>query len=301
MRTLVAGWFSFQGMGATAGDLMARDLACDWLAEAGHAYDVAVVPPFATPGGVDWRAADPREYSHVLFVCGPFGNGPPVDEFLTHFRGRTMVGLDLTMLQALDEWNPFDVLFERDSSRACHPDLAFAAPAPRVPVVGVVLVHPQKEYKKTGLHAVANAAIHRLLNARPCARVHIDTCLDPWNLYGLRSAAEIEATIAACDVVVTTRLHGTVLAIKNGVPALAIDPVAGGAKLARQARVIEWPVVFTADAIDDAKLAEAFDFCLSDPARAAARQAAARARADLDAVRSQFVHAMRGGTEPEPG
>lgn len=28
------------------------------------------------------------------------------------------------------------------------------------------------------------------------------------------------------DVVVTTRLHGLVLALKNGVPALAVDPVA---------------------------------------------------------------------------
>jgi hypothetical protein len=53
MKTLVAGWFSFEQMGATAGDLMARDLACDWLERAGHSYDVALAPPFS--GGVDWR------------------------------------------------------------------------------------------------------------------------------------------------------------------------------------------------------------------------------------------------------
>ena len=28
MKTLVAGWFSFELMGASAGDLMARDVAC---------------------------------------------------------------------------------------------------------------------------------------------------------------------------------------------------------------------------------------------------------------------------------
>ena len=28
MRILVAGWFSFEDMGATAGDIIARDIAC---------------------------------------------------------------------------------------------------------------------------------------------------------------------------------------------------------------------------------------------------------------------------------
>ena len=95
MKALVAGWFSFEQMGATAGDLMARDLACEWLAGGGHAYDVALAAPFT--GGVDWRAVDPRRYSHVVFVCGPFGNGGPVTEFLQRFAGRRLVGLDLVL------------------------------------------------------------------------------------------------------------------------------------------------------------------------------------------------------------
>ena len=67
MKALVAGWFSFQGMGATAGDLMARDVACDWLDAAGYAYDVAVVPPFTHPRGVDWRGAAPTTTPRALF------------------------------------------------------------------------------------------------------------------------------------------------------------------------------------------------------------------------------------------
>ena len=42
MKALVAGWFSFEGMGATAGDLMVRDVVCDWLGEAGMAFDIAL-------------------------------------------------------------------------------------------------------------------------------------------------------------------------------------------------------------------------------------------------------------------
>jgi hypothetical protein len=289
MKALVAGWFSFQGMGTTAGDLMVRDVACDWLDEAGYAYDVAVVPPFTHERGVDWRGAAPSDYDCVLFVCGPIGNGPPVNEFLQHFRDCPKVGLDLTMLQKLADWNPFDLLLERDSDRAANPDLALACRAPRVPVVGVILAHPQKEYKKTGLHATANAAFHRLTKSRDCAVVYIDTCLDPWNQYGLRTPAEIESLIAKMDLVLTTRLHGLVLSIRNHVPAIVIDPVKGGAKLTRQARVLGWPMVFSADAVTDDALAGAFEHCLTAPARDAARAAADNGIAQIQDIRARFL------------
>lgn len=289
MKALVAGWFSFQGMGTTAGDLMARDVACDWLDDAGYTYDVAVVAPFAHESGVDWRGATPDDYDCVLFVCGPIGNGPPVNAFLAHFAGRPLIGLDLTMLQPLAEWNPFDLLLERDSDRAAHPDLAIACRNVKVPVVGVILAHPQKEYGKSGLHAVANAAFHRLTRARDCAVVYIDTCLDPWNSDGLRTAAEIESLIGKMDVVLTTRLHGLVLALKNQVPAVVIDPVKGGAKLTRQARVLNWPFVFSADAVTDEPLSRAFDECLAPSARAAASASADSAKASIERIRQRFL------------
>ena len=53
MKALVAGWFSFQGMGTTAGDLMVRDVVCDWLEAAGFMYDVAIASPFAHERGID--------------------------------------------------------------------------------------------------------------------------------------------------------------------------------------------------------------------------------------------------------
>jgi hypothetical protein len=47
------------------------------------------------------------------------------------------------MLQPLDEWNPFDLLLERDSSATARPDITFLSRQPKVPVVEVVQVHPQ--------------------------------------------------------------------------------------------------------------------------------------------------------------
>jgi hypothetical protein len=286
VKTLVAGWFSFELMGASAGDLLARDVACDWLREAGREFDIALAPPFS--GGVDWRTVDPAGYDQVVFVCGPFGNGPPLTELLHRFAGRRLIGLNLTMLEPLEVWSPFDLLIERDSSARTHPDFAFLSARPRVPVVGVVLIDSQPEYKRRDLHQPANEALRRLVASRDVAAVEIDTRLDV-NRTGLRSPAQVESLVARMDLVLTTRLHGTVLALKNGVPALAIDPVDGGAKILRQAQTLGWPVVLTADALDDRKLQEAFDYCLTEAAREEARQCAARAAAALRRARDELL------------
>lgn len=286
MKTLVAGWFSFELMGATAGDLLARDLACEWLDRAGCAYDVAHAAPFQS--GVDWRRVDPGDYTHVLFVCGPFGNGAPIVELLERFAGRRLIGLNLSLLEPLEAWNPFDRLWERDSSDRARPDITFLSDRPRVPVAGMVLIHPQSEYKERDRQDVANAALQRLVAAREIAAVPIDTRLDR-NASGLRTPAEVESLIARMDVVLTTRLHGLVLALKNGVPALAIDPVAGGHKIARQARTLGWPVVFDVEALGDEALRRALDSCLTEEARAQARRCGERAAELLREVRDELI------------
>ena len=74
------------------------------------------------------------------------------------------------------------------------------------------------------------------------------------------------------DVVLTTRLHGLVLALKNGVPAVAVDPIAGGAKVRRQAETLGWPHVFTADDVTAAAVRDALEQCLTPDARAEARR-----------------------------
>ncbi|HXV93155.1 MAG TPA: polysaccharide pyruvyl transferase family protein [Pseudonocardia sp.] len=287
-RALVAGYFSFDGGHATAGDLMVRDVVCAWLDEAGRPYDVALAPPF--PGGVDWRAVDPRDYSHVVFACGPFHPDLPSRELLRRFPRATSIGVNLSMPVPLEEWNPFDVLLERDSSRTSRPDLGFASTQPTVPVVGVCL-REHADGTRT-----AHAAVERLLASTPMAVVPIDTRLDETgsgaNPAGQRTAAEVEALIARMDVVVTTRLHGLVLALKNGVPAVAIDPGNEGSKILRQAEAVGWPVAFGVDGLTDGALAGAFRHCLTAEARAAAADCARRARTRAAEVREALVAAL---------
>ena len=289
MKVLVAGWFSFEKCNVTAGDLMARDLACEWVEKAGYAYDVALAFPFS--GGVDWRLVDPKTYSHVIFVCGPFPYIKFGLEFLQHFHDCRLIGLDLSMLEPVDIWNPFDVLIERDSSVNSHPDITFLSTQPKVPVVGVILVHPQSEYKEKGKQDRANEAISRLIQSREMVAIPIDTGLDP-NTTNLRSAAEIESAIARMDLVLTTRLHGMVLALKNGVPVVAIDAISGGAKVTRQAETIGWDNVFSIDTLTDEALVKAFEYAQTPEAQAKAKECAERARASLETVRNQFIESL---------
>jgi hypothetical protein len=118
--------------------------------------------------------ARPGAYSHVVFVCGPFQQGPLEQWFLRHFSGCRLIGLDLSMLTALDRWNPFDALFERDSSATSRPDIVFLSCQPLVPVIGRCLVEPYPDSH----WPLANEAIARLLASRNAAVVEIDTRLD---------------------------------------------------------------------------------------------------------------------------
>lgn len=290
MKVLLAGWFSFEQMGATAGDLLCRDLVRQWLSSAGVDHNVAVAHPFTD--GVDWRGLNPKAYTHLVFVCGPFGNGPPVDEMLAAFAHCRMVGLNLSMLQDLSEWDPFELLIERDSSRESRPDMVFLAESPRVPVIGVVLVHPQGEYEGRGMHEEANALIERVLSKHEAAIVKIDTRLDE-NSCGLRTPREVESLIARMDVVVTTRLHGLVMAIKNGVPVVAVDPIRGGAKIVRQGASIGWPYVTSAEATDEDQLANWLDTCLRADAQDEARRCADRAAEQLSRVHAQLMAVLK--------
>ena len=119
MRSLIMGWFSFPMYGTTAGDLMAKDVVSEWLSADGVPFDVALAAPFA--GGVDWRTVEPSDYTHLLFVCGPFADNEDARGLFERFAHCRKIGINLSMLTRLDHYDPFDLLLERDSSDGAHP------------------------------------------------------------------------------------------------------------------------------------------------------------------------------------
>jgi hypothetical protein len=287
-------------MGASAGDLLARDLVAKWIQDADIECTTAAAEPFE---GEHWANLDPSEYTHVVFVCGPCGNGPPLTELLSRFAHCKWVGVNLTMLQDLSEWNPFELLVERDSSRTNRPDIAFLTEPLRVPRVGLILVHPQQEYGHLGRHEQVNAQVREWLARQDVAVVPIDTRLDE-NASGLRTSGQVEAIISAMDFTVTTRLHGTVLSLINGVPPIVIDPIAGGAKVASQCNVIGWPCLCLPDDLDHSWLDSAAAFCSSQAATDNVHRVCRHARRELADVRATVIdylvadrHAESGGAK----
>lgn len=91
---------------------------------------------------------------------------------------------------------------------------------------------------------------------------------DDWRLCA--TAEQFLALVSRFDVVVTTRLHGLVLALRTGTPVIAVDPVAGGAKVSAQARAVGWPALVDAAALGEELLDHWWRWTLSEPGRTAA-------------------------------
>lgn len=289
-RALIAGWFSWAGCNATAGDVMACDVLSAWLTESGMPHDIARAAPVEPV--LDWKTLDPSKYTHLFFVCGPFRDVLYAREILTAFGHCKKLGVNLSMIEKLAEYNPFDVLYERDSDRATRPDLVFAAALDDAPVVGTMLVHKQKEYGERGGHGEAHKLIQRVLAARAAACVPIDTCLEH-NAGGLTTPEQINAMIGRMDMVVTTRMHGLVMALRNGVPAVAIDAIRGGAKVLAQANSIDWPIVTTVDNLSEQWLFDAVQRCLDPAIQQQVHQSVQRAADRLNTLRDELVQASR--------
>jgi len=292
-RALVAGWFSYDGAGTTAGDLMARDVVISWLAEEGYQPDVALAPELGA--GVRLDDANPDDYAIAVFVCGPFLPRVYEARFLGRFARCFVIGVDLSLPVPLAVFDPFDVLLERDSDRDVRPDVTFLSTHPLVPVVGMCLV---ENYEEGRTHE-ANAAIREMLNRRSAAVVPIDTRL-PKNDGGLRTSDEVQSLLARMDLVVTTRLHGTVLSLKNGVPVVAVDVESGGAKVKKQADALGWPAVFTVDDLSVDRLLAAYDWCLSEEARRKALEIATSASLRVEETGRTFREAIATAAVPGP-
>lgn len=277
-RVLVTGWPSFRHGEATAGDVLAMAAVQDALAAAGIPCDLAWSPVFR-PGQRTLDDAPPRAYSHLVFACGP-AYGRQVERLHERYRCcyRIAVGVSVP-----DPASPavtgFDVVLPRDApGRPARADLAATAVVPPVPVAGVILAGDQPEYAGRGRHAQLAAELGGWLATVDCAWLPLDTRLRAGDWRGPATPGQVTSAIARTDVVVTTRLHGLVLALRSGVPALAIDPVAGGAKVAGQAAAWGWPVLLPGPgqpALDRAELDRCWDWCRSPAARA--RAAAAQA------------------------
>ncbi|MFF1464098.1 polysaccharide pyruvyl transferase family protein [Streptomyces sp. NPDC058330] len=272
-RALVTGWFSFRDGEVTAGDALAERAVSDALGRLGVAHDSAWSPVFA-PGELTLEEARPESYEQLLFVCGPL-HGDQILRLHERYAAcrRTAVGVSVVDERA-PEVTGFHRVLARDRAGAgLMADLAGAARSgPARPLVGVALTHGQGEYGARRDHDRAAEVLGSWLAGQDCARVEADTRLarDSWRQ--CRTADQYLSLVGRLDLMVTDRLHGMVLALRTGVPALVVDPVRGGAKVSAQASVVRWPAVVPCEDLSPEVLDDWWAWCLSPAGKAAAER-----------------------------
>jgi hypothetical protein len=162
-----------------------------------------------------------------------------------------------------------------------------------VPVAGVILAGGQGEYGGRRRHEAVTAGLTGWLGTVRCAPLVMDTRLDSRDWRLCSTAEAFTALVSRLDIVVTTRLHGLVLALGRGIPVLAVDPVAGTGKVTAQARAWDWPAILAAeDAADRCLLARHWNWCLSGQGRRAAASAAAEPDPGRPALLAALLSAL---------
>lgn len=278
MRALVVGWSSVEHGEATAGDVLAMRAVTDTLAAAGIAHDVAWSAVMRPAGGLALADADPHAYSHLVFCCGP-ATGAPIADLHEAYAHATRIAVGVSVLDHDDPVTAgFHTVIARDEPGATpHRDLsarieAVGAGPERTPVLGVYLTGEQGEYGASRRHDAVTGALTDWLNGLDAAVLPLDTRLDPRDWRMPSTAAQVDAVMARVDVVVTMRMHGLALALRQGVPVLAVDPVAGGGKVTAQARAWDWAALVDADDVSPGTLQSRLAWCLSSAGRDAAAE-----------------------------
>ncbi|MES1202434.1 MAG: polysaccharide pyruvyl transferase family protein, partial [Pseudomonadota bacterium] len=121
--------------------------------------------------------------------------------------------------------------------------------------VGLALRGPQSEYgdelcmwRET--EQVARRAAGAAAEIGGGAIIDIENHLARAN----RAPADIEKLYAGCGLVITSRFHGAIEALRHKVPFIAIDQIRGGAKVYDLLANKGWPHVHRIDEADEAQI-----------------------------------------------
>jgi Polysaccharide pyruvyl transferase len=286
---LVAWWGALNRGGPTIGDYLSLRSVVAHLAANDHNVVVAAPTiPLAMPcAAVDWESVDPAAVTYLVFVCGPvIAGSQALRDLFSRFGGCAKVGVGVSILppSSPDHWMPFDICLARDGLPRRHFDVALAASlaAPSVPCqradglrVGVARRGAQREYGLGACrHEMADATIERLVARLGIEAVLLETRLDIQS----ESPEALEAAFDSVDLVITTRLHGALLALRHGIPTVVLDQIAGGGKVTAAMRHLGWPYVYPVEAGREEELERAVWSLLQPGGRGLALRAGKRAR-----------------------
>lgn len=292
MKLLLIGYFS------TVGDIEVLDVVKKWLNEAQISFDVSAYNTLINDSiedSKDINNINELDYSHLVILCGPFWQDfyikSKID--LNRFNHCKVIGLNLSMIEHPTMYNPFDVLFPRDTSDSQIPDLSLLYESEDVPVIGLCLAPDQPEYGIKQNHSTVNQILKEVIISKGYGIINMNTQWPHFrNDYHISSPNSYEAICRRIDVLMTTRLHGLVIGLKTGIPVIAVDPIIGGGKIIQQGKALNWPYVFSSEDINKSMISDILDQLLDKQYKKLALDCAQKAKQSIVFMKDTFLQSI---------
>lgn len=253
-------WYGSLKDNGTIGDLYAVQSVAARLKALGLNFrHLTAGAAFEIPGErVTLDELDGSDYATLVFVCGPMIKGHPiVDTIIRRFPSIGKIGVSISLFgrSHINYVQPFDAALAREGGDRRFEDVAILAPWRVAPkrvrgsneplVVGLALRGEQGEYGPlSSLHDRTSALIAHVLGGLAESYQVKTVEIEHHLTRSGRAPAEIEALYLSCDLVLTSRFHGAILAMRNEVPFIAIDQIRGGGKLTSLLSTSGWPFVY---------------------------------------------------------
>ncbi|OBQ77621.1 hypothetical protein A9K71_11520 [Mesorhizobium sp. WSM3873] len=255
-------WGSFEGGGgATVGDLHAVENLSAALRRAGHDHQVLSHPALGIVDHCQVRDLFDvrREIETLVFVCGPIVQTDELVDLLAVHRKARKLAVGVSVISRHRQMAArFEAVLARDGLSRQSFDLAISRSLPcAVPEpgkrlkAGLCLRGDQRDYGDGMTEwAKAERLLLQLAETFGLDTEPIDTVLRPGN-----EATKIEQQFETVDLVLTTRLHGSLYGLSKGKPVIAIDQIKGTGKVKPILNRIGWPLAYSIEEANEALLA----------------------------------------------
>lgn len=280
-KKILVAWYGSFDKNGTIGDLLSVQALTNFLSKKGLGFDCACYTKFNNipVDPVKWEEVDETQYDILIFTCGPIlKNHRWLPLLFEKFRHCIRIGIGVSLFPTdhFNYYDPFDYVFAREGRSSAFEDIAILSPQTAKPGnaenksklinIGISLRGKQSEYGDAicmhdKVDEYVSEACSFLRKEFPINVVNIENHLARSG----KTPQEIEMQYSACKLILTTRFHGAMLAIRNSIPYIAIDQIKGGAKVHRLLYDKGWPHVYKIENVDIKALQQLTKNLLSTP------------------------------------
>jgi hypothetical protein len=275
-KIFIAWYGSFLNNG-TIGDYLSVRSLTHYLKKNNFDFDYASYKPFDGLEGnrIPLENVNPDQYDVLIFCCGPIlKNHPVLPGLFEKFSSAYRIGIGVSLFPKdhFNYYNPFDYVIAREHGEKSYEDIAILSggnvqknkPAGGKITVGMVLRNEQAEYGIDNCKAEkANGYLRALAETLTGKRknffdkilfrfrkeegdiLEINNHLETSGL----TPQEIETLYFRCNIILTTRFHGAMIALKNDIPFIAIDQIKAGGKVYDLVSKNGYPFVWRIDKV----------------------------------------------------